>query len=129
MITKIIARILGKKLFMSEITILKEEFTATHYSDSLLESLKWTLHGIYESSNLNNDIDNSSNKLGVFGQIREFKIFKLSKSSISFCGYPKPKAEETLFMTNQMVYIPQNILKNLKKQEVSVSELDTMFKK
>ena len=117
---------------MSQITILDDEFTAVHHSDSLLETLKWTLHGIYETETYrvhSNTEEDENRRTGVFGQIREFKILSLSKSSISFCGYPKPKAEETMFMTNQMVYIPQKILKSLKNQEVSISELDMMFKK
>ena len=129
MVTKIIAKMLGKKLYMSRVTIVGDivgdNFVAEYYNNSLLKSLKWTLHGIHETTSTTK---NASTVGGVFGQIHEFKILNITKSSISFCGYSKPKAEDTLFMTNQMVYIPQKILKTLKNQEVSVTELDILFK-
>ena len=50
MFTKLIAKLLKKKLYKSKITILGDDFVATHDSNSLLESLKWTLHGIHEAN-------------------------------------------------------------------------------
>ena len=127
MFNKIIAKLLNKKLYKSKITILDDEFTATHDSDSLLESLKWTLHGIYEA-NATQQQENTKSNRGIFGQICEFKILSVSSSSISLLDYSKPKNEDMMFMSNHMVYIPQKILNNLKKQETSLADLDAMLK-
>lgn len=127
MFNKIIAKLLNKKLYKSKITILDDEFTATHDSDSLVESLKWTLHGIYEA-NATQQQENTKSNRGIFGQICEFKILSVSSSSISLLDYSKPKNEDMMFMSNHMVYIPQKILNNLKKQETSLADLDAMLK-
>ena len=129
MFNKIIAKLLNKKLYKSKITILDDEFTATHDSDSLLESLKWTLHGIYEANaTQQQQQENTKSNRGIFGQICEFKILSISSSSISLLDYSKPKNEDMMFMSNHMVYIPQKILNNLKKQETSLADLDAMLK-
>lgn len=128
MFNKIIAKLLNKKLYKSKITILDDEFTATHDSDSLLESLKWTLHGIYEANATQQQQENTKSNRGIFGQICEFKILSVSSSSISLLDYSKPKNEDMMFMSNHMVYIPQKILNNLKKQETSLADLDAMLK-
>ena len=107
MFTKLIARLLNKKLYKSQIIIVEDDFTADYYSDSLLHSLKWTLHGIYET-NATQQISSSKSSSatnGIFGQISEFKVLNFTKSSIGFCNYAKPKSSDTMFMTNQMVYI------------------------
>ena len=130
MVTKLIAKILKKKLFKSQVTMVGDNFVAEHHSDSLLQSLKWTLHGIHEANATQSEYNhkNVSATKGIFGQICEFKILSVTKSSVNICGYSKPKNEDILFMTNQMVYIPEKILSTLKKQEATLSDLDTMLK-
>ena len=126
----IIAKLLKKKLYKSQITMVGDDFVAEHHNDSLLESLKWTLHGIHEA-NATQPKDHpkkASATNGIFGQICEFKIFNVTKSSIGICSYAKPKNEDIMFMTEQMVYIPEKILTTLKKQEATMSDLDTMLK-
>ena len=118
MIKKRIANLLGKSLYRSKVIISKEDFTATHDSNCILDSLKWTLHGIHEA------VIGSHNTLsitgGVYGQICEFKIINITKKSIGFFCYSTPKTEDTLFMTNNMVYIPETILKMTKASKLGI---------
>ena len=130
MFTQIIARLLKKKIYKSQITLVGDDFVAEYHNDSLLESLKWTLHGIQEA-NATQPSDHpkkGSATNGIFGQISEFKVLNVTQSSIGICGYSKPNNEDIMFMTEQMVYIPEKILTTLKKQEATLSELDTMSK-
>jgi hypothetical protein len=130
MFTQLIAKLLKKKIYKSQITMVGDDFVAEYHNDSLLESLKWTLHGIHEA-NATQPKDHpkkGSATNGIFGQISEFKILNVTKSSIGVCGYSKPNNEDIMFMTEQMVYIPEKILTTLKKQEATVSDLDTMSK-
>tara|TARA_B110000444_G_scaffold261092_1_gene311027 strand:+ start:2506 stop:2898 length:393 start_codon:yes stop_codon:yes gene_type:complete len=130
MFTQLIAKLLKKKIYKSQITMVGDDFVAEYHNDSLLESLKWTLHGIHEA-NATQPEDHpkkGSATNGIFGQISEFKILNVTKSSIGVCGYSKPNNEDIMFMTEQMVYIPEKILTTLKKQEATVSDLDTMSK-
>ena len=98
----------------------------------MLESLKWTIHGIYEASGFDHlsfdeDIlEKASKGIGVFGKIREFKIFSVSTSSVTLFDYTRPKNEDILFMNNKMIYIPDKILKNLREQDAKLSELDLL---
>ena len=132
MINRTIAKLLGKKQYKSEIYIVKDNFTATFSSNSLLESLKWTIHGIYEASGFDHlsfdeDIlEKASKGIGVFGKIREFKIFSVSSSSVTLFDYTRPKNEDILFMNNKMIYIPDKILKILREQDAKLSELDLL---
>ena len=130
MFTKLIAKLLGKKLYKSNVTMISDDFVATHHSDSLMESLKWTMHGIYEmcATQAPDGLKQGSMTGGVFGQICEFKLINITQKSIGICSYAKPKNEDLLFMTNQMVYIPEKILKSLKKQDAQLGELDAIFK-
>tara|TARA_X000000950_G_C13859370_1_gene638036 strand:- start:933 stop:1325 length:393 start_codon:yes stop_codon:yes gene_type:complete len=130
MFTKIIAKLLKKKLYKSKVTIVGDDFIAEHQSDSLIESLKWTLHGIHEAyaTQSNDHPKKNSTTNGIFGQICEFRIVNVSKSSIAIFDYAKPKNEDIMFMTNHMVYIPEKILSTLKKQEVTLSDLDLLIK-
>jgi hypothetical protein len=130
MITEIIAKMLGKKLYKSQVTMVEDAFDATHYSDSLLDSLKWTMHGIYETCSTQPPLENKQGSMlhGVFGQICKFKLINITQKSIGICSYSKPKNEDILFMTNQMVYIPEKILKSLKKQDAKLTDMDLMFK-
>ena len=130
MFKQIIAKLLKKTLYKSQITIIGDNFVAEYHNDSLLESLKWTLHGIHEA-NATQPKDHpkrASATNGIFGQICEFKILNVTKSSIGMCSYAKPKNKDIMFMTEQMVYIPEKILTTLKKQEATMSDLDTMLK-
>ena len=99
MITEIIAKLLGKKLYKSQITIVEDEFDAIHYSDSLLESLKWTMHGIYETCSTQLPVGNAPGSAihGVFGQICKFKLISVTQKSIGICSYSKPKNEDILY--------------------------------
>jgi hypothetical protein len=120
MFTKLIAKLLKKKLYKSNVHLTDEEFTANYYSNCILSSLKWTLHGIYESSNFRSS-DMGSKKY-IYGQICEFKILSINNGSIVFFDYTKPRSDDFLFMSNNMVYIPENILKIAKKSKLHVSD-------
>ena len=118
MFKQIIAKLLKKKIYKAQITLVGDDFVAEYHTDSLLESLKWTLHGIHEA-NATQPKDHpkkASATNGIFGQICEFKLLNITKSSIGICGYSKPRNEDIMFMTEQMVYIPEKILTTLKKQ-------------
>lgn len=130
MFTQIIAKLLKKKIYKAQITMVGDDFVAEYHNDSLLESLKWTLHGIHEANATqpSNHPKKGSATNGIFGQISEFKVLNITKSSIGVCGYSKPKNEDIMFMTEQMVYIPEKILTTLKKQEATLSDLDSMIK-
>jgi hypothetical protein len=128
MLTRFIARILGKKIYKSEIIITSDEFTAYYESDCLFASLKWVIAGLYESAHYSSTTDSNQSKNIVIGKISEFKLFSLSSSSIVLFGYNKPKNEDLMFLSNNMVYIPDRILKTLRKEEVDLTKLDGMFK-
>lgn len=130
MFTSLIAKILRKRLYKSQVSVVGDDFTAVHYSDSLIEALKWTMHGIYEMSTTQSTDHPKQKSItnGVFGQICDFKILSVTQKSISIFGYATPKNEDILFMTNQMVYVPEKILRALKKQDAKISDLDAMFK-
>lgn len=130
MFTKLIAKLLKKKLYKSKITILGDDFVATHDSNSLLESLKWTLHGIHEANATQPEQHKKSISTtnGIYGHICEFKLFSVTRTSITICGYKTPKNEDILFMTEQMVYIPQKILNTLREQDAHLQDLEIMTK-
>ena len=130
MLNKIIAKLLNKKLYKSSITILADDFTATYNNDSLLESLKWTLHGMYEANHTQSpeSLKSKSTTNGIFGQICKFKIISFTSGSITILDYAKSKNEDMMFMSNSMVYIPDTILKTLKKDQVSLEQLDSIIR-
>ena len=127
MIKRFIARLLGKKLYKSEIVLTSDKFTALYESDCLFKSLKWAIAGLYESAYYSSYEDKMKSDV-VIGKISEFKLFSITSSSIIFLGYSKPKNEDLMFLTNNMVYIPDRILKTLRKEEVDLNKLDGMFK-
>ena len=127
MLTKFIAKLLGKKIYKSEIILTSDDFTAHKEDDCMLSSLKWIIAGLYESgSYISNEVD--STKSLIIGKLSEFKLFSISQSSVIICGYTKPTNEELMFLTNNMVYIPDRIVNNLRKHEVDFSKIDKMFK-
>ena len=71
-------------------------------------------------------LEKASKGIGVFGKIREFKIFSVSSSSVTLFDYTRPKNEDILFMNNKMIYIPDKILKILREQDAKLSELDLL---
>lgn len=126
MLTKLIAKLLGKKIYKSEIILSADDFTAKKEDDCMLSSLKWIIAGLYESAIYTKD--NFESKNLIIGKLSEFKLFSISSSSIIICGYTKPKNEDLMFLSNKMVYIPDRIINSLRKQEVDFSKLDNMFK-
>lgn len=126
MLTKLIAKLLGKKIYKSEIILSSDDFTATKEDDCMLSSLKWIIAGLYESVKYNDNEISSKNL--IIGKLSEFKLFSVSSSSIIICGYTKPTNEDLMFLSNNMIYIPDRILNSLRKQEVDFSKLDNMFR-
>jgi len=121
MLTKLIAKLLGKKIYKSEIILSDDDFTAKKEDDCMLSSLKWIIAGLYESAIYTKDKFESKNL--IIGKLSEFKLFSMSSSSIVICGYTKPKNEDLMFLSNNMVYIPDRIINSLRKQEVDFSKL------
>jgi hypothetical protein len=110
MLTSFIAKLLGKKLYRAEVIIESGTFTATHHSDSITEVLQWALHGIHEAYGTEPNKKGSVTH-GVFGKICQFKLINVTQKSFGILCYSKPKNEDIMFMTNQMIYIPETILK------------------
>ena len=87
-----------------------------------------TLHGIHEDAITEQHKKSISTTNGIYGHICEFKLFSVTRSSITICGYKTPKNEDILFMTEQMVYIPQKILNTLREQDAHLQDLEIMTK-
>ena len=118
MIKKFIARILKKPIYRSSVIIVDDNFTATFDSDCIFKSIKWVLHGINESA-----IINKKENTNVFGKISEFKILSFTKTSIGFLCYTKPKPSDFLFMSNNMIYIPETILNIAKNADLKIDDI------
>lgn len=116
MFKKLIAKILGKPLYIAEVEILEEEFTAIKKSNEIFSLLKWLIHGLHEVNNSNLEKTLESNiKCKALGKIREFKLFLIQPNKIGFFCYNDPGSNETMYITNTMMYIPHNILDLAKK--------------
>lgn len=123
MLTKFISKILKKKLFKCEVVILKDDFTAEFECDSLKSGLDWVLHGIYEARYTTSDDEvNTPYQLsltkGIYGRIMPYKLISLSSKSITLFGYKKPKPDEHVFMTDNMVHVPEHIVNKLKTEAI-----------
>ena len=48
-----------------------------------------------------------------------YKILSVSEKGITLFGYKKPKPDEHVFMTNNMIHVPEIILKQVKKETIN----------
>lgn len=120
MITKLLSKIFKKKLFRCEVVILKDDFTAEFECDSLKSALDWVLHGIYEARYTSNEDVDAPYQLsltkGIYGRIMPYKLISFSCNNITLFGYKKPKPEDHVFMTDNMIHVPENIVKQVKSE-------------
>lgn len=124
MISKLVSKLFKKKLFRCEVIILKDDFIAEFQTDSLKSALDWVLHGIYEARYTTNydGIDATeplSITKGIYGRIMPYKLLSVSEKGITLFGYKKPKPDEHVFMTDNMVHVPEIILKQVKKETIN----------
>lgn len=119
MIKRLLAKLFGKKLYKAEIIITEDEFTAVYYADTLSKCLSWTLAGLQEARNT------SDSKLmhtkGIYGRLMPLKVVSITQSSIGIMSYKKPVTEDYLFMTDEMVHVPESIMKIVRKEEPDLS--------
>jgi hypothetical protein len=123
MLTKIISKLFKKKLFKCEVVLLKDDFVAEYETDSLKSALDWVLHGIYEARYTSQQADTDydckfSATKGVYGRIMPYKLLCFSEKSITLLGYKKPKPDDHVFMTDNMIHVPENILKKVKNEAI-----------
>jgi hypothetical protein len=124
MISKLVSRLFKKKLFRCEVIILKDDFIAEFQTDSLGSALDWVLHGIYEARYTSNyDGTNLGGQLsitkGIYGRIMPYKLLSISEKGVTLFGYKKPKPDEHVFMTDNVVHVPEIILKQVKKETLN----------
>jgi hypothetical protein len=120
MVTRLIAKLLRKKLYKGEVVMASDSFTATNYSDSITDVLRWTLHGIYESATFGEEGTVKTPSTDIFGKVCEFKLLHITKSSIGFFCYSRPRNEDVMFMSGRMVYIPETVLKMAKRGDFDI---------
>jgi|TARA_B110000495_G_scaffold93539_1_gene80802 hypothetical protein len=113
-VNRILSKILKKKKYKAEVYIMDGDFTAEYYSDELNEVLTWTLTGIAES--YATSINTKSITRGIFGKICTFSTIHINSGSLKICEYKYPKPEDYLFMTDAMVYVPDSIMRAVRKE-------------
>jgi len=116
MITRVLAKLFGKKMYKAEVLLVEDNFTAEYHSDKLGECLAWTLSGLHEAHSTNAASKMSHTK-GVYGRIMPLKVVNVSQSSIGIMSYKRPCTEDYLFMTDTMVHVPESVLKIARKEE------------
>jgi hypothetical protein len=115
MIKRLLAKLFGKKLYKAEVIITDDEFTAEYYADTLGQCLGWTLAGLQEARITSNS--KLSHTKGVYGRLMPLKILNITSKSIGVMSYKKPVTEDYLFMTDEMVHVPESIMKIVRKEE------------
>ena len=115
MIKKLLAKLFGKKLYKAEVIITEDGFTAEYYSDTLGKCLSWTLAGLNEAR-----VTSDSNLIhtkGIYGRLMPLKVINITSNSIGVMSYKTPVTEDYLFMTDEMIHVPESIMKIVRKEE------------
>lgn len=115
MIKKIIAKLFKKKLYKAEVVITDDNFTAEYYADTLGQCLNWTLIGLQEARYTSQS--KLSHTKGIYGRIMPLKLINVTSGSIGILSYKKSARADYLFMTDEMVHIPESIMKVVRKEE------------
>jgi hypothetical protein len=118
MIKRLLAKLFGKKLYKAEVIITDDEFTAEYYADTLGQCLSWTLVGLQEARNTSGS--KLSHTKGVYGRLMPLKLINITSKSIGVLAYKKPITEDYLFMTDEMVHVPESIMKIVRKEEPDI---------
>ena len=109
-----IAKLLKKKKYKAEVYIHDGNFTAEYYSDALNESLSWTLAGISESYVTSSNTKSLTR--GIYGKISKFSLIHIADGKIKVCEYKLPSSSDYLFMTDAMVYVPDSIMNEVRRE-------------
>lgn len=110
----ILAKILKKKKYKAEVYISDDDFTAEYFSDSLNSTLAWTLTGLGESYVTSKNTGSMTR--GIYGKICKFSLFHIHEGRIKIFEYKPPSTSDYLFMTDAMVYVPDSIMHEVKKE-------------
>ena len=121
MVKKFISKLLKKTKYKAEVYISDDDFTAEYFSDSLNEVLSWTLTGIGESYVTSKNT--STMTRGVYGKICKFSLFHVQGGRIKVFEYKSPQPSDYLFMTDAMVYVPDSIMHEVKKEHIPIDLL------
>jgi hypothetical protein len=117
---KLLAKIFKKKLYKAEVIMTKEKFTAEYYSDSVNKCLEWILVGLHESVyGQPNDNEFTMTK-GVYGKLLPLKVCQVNQGSIKLMTYKEIDHSDYMYMTERMVFIPENILSLAKLEKDSI---------
>lgn len=114
MVKNLFSKLHNQKKYKSEVYITDGNFTADFYSDSLNDSLSWVLAGIAESYATSSNTNSLTR--GVYGKISQFSLFHIANGKIRICEYKLPNTTDYLFMTDAMVYVPDSIMRAVKKE-------------
>ena len=116
MVKRFLSKLLNKPLYKAEVIITSDDFIAEYHNDTITSCLSWTLAGLKETRTTSTESKLSFTK-GIYGRIMPLKVFSFNKNSIGFMSYKKPVTEDYLFMTDQMVHVPESIMKYVRKEE------------
>jgi hypothetical protein len=117
---KLLAKIFKKKLYKAEVVITEDKFTAEYYSNSVNQCLEWILVGLHESVYTGNSTSNFTLTKGVYGKLSPLKVCQLNPGSIKIMSYKEMNSTDFMYMTNRMVFIPENILSLAKLEKESI---------
>ena len=110
----LLLKILKKKKYKSEVVLTDDHFTAEYYSDSINNSLSWTLSGISESFATSNNLKSLTR--GIYGRICTFSIIHIKNGKIKIFEYKEPTSSDYLFMTDAMVHVPESIMSEVRRE-------------
>ena len=118
---KILAKLFIKKLYKAEMVMTEDKFTAEYYSDSVNKCLEWILVGLHESVYTSgNNNSNFTLTKGIYGKLSPLKVYQLNPGSIKLMSYKEMDHTDYMYMTDRMVYIPENILSLAKLEKDSL---------
>ena len=117
---KILAKLFKKKLYKAEVIMTEDNFTAEFYSDSVNKCLEWILIGLHESVYTGNGASNFTLTKGIYGKLSPLKVWQLNPGSIKLMSYKEMTHADYMYMTDRMVYIPENILSLAKLEKDSI---------
>ena len=117
---KLLAKLFKKKLYKAEVIMTEDKFTAEYYSDSINKCLEWILVGLHESVYTGNDNSNFTLTKGVYGKLSPLRVCQLNPGSIKLMTYKEMNHSDYMYMTDRMVFIPENILSLAKLEKNSL---------
>jgi hypothetical protein len=117
---KLLAKIFKKKLYKAEVVMTEDNFTAEYYSNSVNKCLEWILVGLHESVYIGDRTSNFTLTKGVYGKLSPLKVWQVNPGSVKIMSYKEMDHTDYMYMTDRMVFIPENILSLAKLEKDSV---------